>query len=44
MSAKEAIGILMLSPVYFLWTPEERLVLVKEYIETFEQVLQEKKI
>lgn len=38
MTPREAIQILMLSPIYFQLQPAERRQLVKEYCELFSQV------
>ena len=42
MTPKEAIQILMLSPIYFRLEPAARKQLVKEYCELFSQVVAEK--
>jgi len=41
MTPREAIQILMLSPIYFQLQPAERRQLVKEYCELFSQVAAE---
>lgn len=38
MDLREALGILMLSPVYFRFTPEERRGLAEEYCQTVDGV------
>lgn len=42
MTPKEAIQILMLSPIYFRLEPAERKQLIKEYCELFTQVVAER--
>jgi hypothetical protein len=44
MCCREAIRILMESPIYWRLSLDERWGLIKEYIETFAQVVQERKI
>jgi hypothetical protein len=41
MTPREAIQILMLSPIYFQLGPAERRQLIKEYCELFTQVVAE---
>jgi len=41
MTPREAIQILMLSPIYFQLQPAERRQLIKEYCELFSQVAAE---
>lgn len=41
MTPREAIQILMLSPIYFRLEPAERKQLIKEYCELFSQVVAE---
>ena len=42
MTTKEAIQILMLSPIYFKLDPAERKQLIKEYCELFSEVIAER--
>lgn len=42
MTPREAIQILMLSPIYFQLQPEERRQLIKEYCEIYSQVIAER--
>ena len=42
MTPRQAIRILMLSPIYFRLEPAERKQLVKEYCELFTQVVAER--
>lgn len=44
MTHQEAIRILMLSPVYYKLTPNERNRLVKEYCRSFALVGEQKKL
>ena len=37
MSPREAIRILILSPIYFQLSPEQRWQLVREYCQLFEE-------
>lgn len=41
MTPRQAIRILMLSPIYFRLEPAERKQLIKEYCELFTQVVAE---
>jgi hypothetical protein len=43
MTAREAIRILMLSPIYFRMPPINRIELIKEYCALFNQVPEKKK-
>lgn len=43
MTARQAIRILMLSPIYFTMPPKERIELIKEYCELYEQLPKKKK-
>jgi len=38
MKMRQAIRILMLSPVYFLLTPPQRLELIKEFCQKFDKI------
>jgi len=42
MTPRQAIRILMLSPIYFRLEPAERKQLIKEYCELFTQVVAER--
>lgn len=42
MTARQAIRILMLSPIYFRLDPAQRKQLIKEYCELFTQVVAER--
>jgi hypothetical protein len=42
MTTREAIQILMLSPIYFRLEPAERKQLIKEYCELFSEVIAER--
>jgi hypothetical protein len=44
MTTREAIQILMLSPIYFRLEPAERKQLIKEYCELFSQVRAEQQL
>lgn len=41
MTPREAVQILMLSPIYFRLEPAERKQLIKEYCELFSQIVAE---
>ena len=43
MTHREAIQILMLSPIYFQLQPVDRRQLIKEYCEMYSQVVAERK-
>ncbi|MGW8195354.1 MAG: hypothetical protein ACWGOX_13940 [Desulforhopalus sp.] len=43
MTAREAIGILMLSPIYFTLPPSSRLELIKAYCTLYDQAPKSKK-
>jgi hypothetical protein len=42
MTPREAIQILMLSPIYFRLEPMQRKQLIKEYCELFSQIVAER--
>ena len=44
MTPREAIQILMLSPIYFRLDPAERKQLIKEYCELFSQIVAEQRV
>ncbi len=38
MTLQEAVGILLLSPFYFKLSPADRMVLVQEYCDLFNEI------